>query len=168
MYQVNDIVFYNLHGVCKISETAEKQIGKEKAQYYVLKPVYDEASTFFVPIKGPLALEKMRPLLSREEILSLASELQEKEVLWVEDDAERKTKYKTALSSGRPEKLADLLKMVQMHQRRQEQNGKRLHITDERFMKEAEKMLCEEAGFVLRLKPEDVPGFIQKEPAPAL
>ena len=42
----------------------------------------------------------------------------------------------------------------------QQKNGRRLHITDERFMKEAEKMLYEEFAYVLNIRKDQVLPFI--------
>ena len=52
------------------------------------------------------------------------------------------------------------IKFVYFHQQEQQKNGRRLHITDERFMKEAEKMLYEEFAYVLNIRKNQVLPFI--------
>ena len=53
-----------------------------------------------------------------------------------------------------------MIKALYFHQREQQKNGRRLHITDERFMKEAEKMLYEEFAYVLNIRKDQVLPFI--------
>ncbi len=49
MFKVNDKVVYGTHGVCKIAEITNKTVGKCTMNYYVLKPIYQENQTLYVP-----------------------------------------------------------------------------------------------------------------------
>ena len=49
MYQVNDVVVYGLHGVCRVTEITEKEFAGEAQRYYTMKPVFDNRSTFLYP-----------------------------------------------------------------------------------------------------------------------
>ena len=159
-YQVNDTVFYNQHGVCRVADITDKEMGKVRVKYYVLKPVYDEASTFFVPTENPNLSACMRPVLSEEKIVSLIQGAPEEEPLWIHDEAQRKERCKEILAKGDQSELLRLIKALYAHQQEQYKKGKKLHMADERFMKEAEKMLYEEFAFVLQIDRDEVLPFI--------
>lgn len=160
MFQVNDIVLYSSSGVCKITEITQKEIGNQKIDYYVLKPVYENRSTVFVPTKNEALLAKMRRLLSKEEIYALIREMPEEELIWIEDDAERKEEYRKLLLEGDRRQLVKLIKTLYLHQQKRLEAGKRVHIADSQFLREAEEALYNEFAYVLGLKREEVLPFI--------
>ena len=63
MAEVNEIVRYGAQGICRIQQIEEKSIGASRRLYYVLKPVYHEDSTIFVPVDNPALTGKMHRLL---------------------------------------------------------------------------------------------------------
>ena len=56
-----------------------------------------------------------------------------------------------------------LLYTSYQHKREQEQKGRKLHISDERFFREAEKMLYDEFALVLHIQPDQVLPFILEQ-----
>ena len=103
----------------------------------------------------------MRPVLSADEVYSLINEMPNEDLIWIENDDERKTQFKAIISESVPEKLVQLIKMVYVHQRELENMGKKLHIADERAFKEAERILYDEFSLVLDVKSDSIPSFIQ-------
>lgn len=158
-YEVNDTVLYGIHGVCRIADIEEEK----GAVYYVLRPVYDEKAKVFVP-KGNERLEKkMRRILSAEEIYQLIREMPEEESIWIQDENVRKERYKRILAEGDRRQLIRLIKTLYLQQQSQTGRGKKLYKVDEKFMKEAEKMLYEEFAHVLDIRPEQVVPFITQQ-----
>ena len=51
MYKKGDTVLYVSEGVCKITDITEKKFGDDSIEYYILTPVFNNRSTFFVPTK---------------------------------------------------------------------------------------------------------------------
>ena len=90
MFQVNDVIIYGAQGVCRISGKEEKNVGGVKKTYFVLKPVGDQGSTFFVPADNELVLKKMRRLLTKDEIHKLIDSMQSEDAVWVANENERK------------------------------------------------------------------------------
>lgn len=150
MYSVGEVVLYGPNGVCEISEITTKKIGKNSIEYYVLKPVCSDSSTLFVPTHNEQLVSKMRVVLSSDEIKSILSEKTDNEV-WIDNKAERCEKIKEIISGGDCKKLVELIRRMHFHSRLQMKKGRRLHITDERFLKEAEKMVCDEVSVVLNI-----------------
>ena len=155
MFRVNDVIIYGAQGVCKIVGTEEKTVGGKKKTYFVLKPVNDKASTIFAPTDNELVLQKMRRLLTKEEILKLIDSMTEENAVWIPNENERKELYKSILATGDHMELIKMIKAIYAHKKEREAEGKRLHMSDERFFKDAEQILYNEFQYVLDLADKD-------------
>lgn len=155
MLQVNDVIIYGVQGVCKITAIEEKTIAGAKKTYFVLKPVGDQGSTIFAPTDNELVRRKMRRLLTKEEIHKLIDSMRWENALWVTNENERKELYKNILAKGDHLDLIRMLKAIYAHKTQREAEGKRLHMSDERFFKDAEQILYNEFQYVLDIKDKD-------------
>lgn len=151
MFQVNDVIVYGAQGVCRIIGTEEKTISGKKKRYYVLQSVNDSGSTIFAPMDNEVVLKKMRRLLSKDEIHTLIDSMPRENPLWVENENERRDLYKGILSRGNHLELIQMVKAIHAHKQQREAQGKRLHMSDERFFKDAEQLLYNEFQYVLGL-----------------
>lgn len=151
MFKVNDVIIYATQGVCKIVAMEEKSIGGIKKNYFVLKPVNDESATIFAPADNTIVLKRMRNVLSVEEINRLIDAMPNENIVWVDNDNERKELYKNIIASGDQLELIKMLKGIYIHKLEREAVGKRLHMSDERFFKDAEQALYNEFQYVLKL-----------------
>ena len=152
MFQVGDVIIYGTQGVCKIAGTEEKSISGTRKTYFVLKPVKDPASTIFVPTDNELVLKKMRRLLTREQIHKLIDSMASEDAQWISDENVRKELYRSVLASGDHLELIKMIKAIYAHKKAREAEGKHLHMSDDRFFKDAEQMLYNEFQYVLDLK----------------
>lgn len=163
MFQINDIVLYGAEGVFKIAEIAEMDFKGEKTEYYVLKSLYNKTATIFVPAGNKDLLAKMRKVLSPEEIYHIVKEMPDENLIWIEDENCRLKEYKEILLKGEHREIIKLIKTLYLHKQEQLKIGKNLHKVDERFLKDAEKLLYDEFAYVLKIKPEQVLPFIQEQ-----
>ena len=155
MFQVNDVIIYGAQGVCRITGKEEKTVSGKRKTYFVLKPVVDKGSTIFAPTDNELVLRKMRRLLTKDEINKLIDSMQSENALWIENENERKELYKNILAKGDHLELIKMIKAIYAHKKEREAEGKRLHISDERFFKDAEQILYNEFQYVLELCGKD-------------
>lgn len=155
MFQVNDVIIYGTQGVCKITGTEEKTVSGKKKTYFVLKPVSDKGSTIFAPTDNELVLKKMRRLLTKEEIHKLIDSMRSENAVWVANENERKELYRNILAKGDHLELIKMIKAIYAHKKEREAEGKRLHMSDERFFKDAELILYNEFQYVLDLGGKD-------------
>ena len=156
MFQVNDTVMYGIHGVCKIENIAMKEFMGKQKEYYVLKPINDVAATIYVPIHNEKLLAKMRKVLSREEVFDLIAQMPQKEIIWFKNENERKEQYKNIIAKGNHSELIGMIKAIYLQKQKRELEGKHLYISDERFFKEAERILYDEFQYVLNIKKEEL------------
>ena len=160
-YRENDTILYSTQGVCKITEISEQNLGGSRQEYYVLKPVYSQNSTIFVPVGSEKLTAKMRRVLSVDEIHTLIQAMPQQDTIWEEDESARRERYRAILLKGDRLELVRLIKTLQQRQESKKAAGKKLHSADEQTLKDAEKMLHEEFAHVLNLSREQVPPFIQ-------
>jgi CarD family transcriptional regulator len=128
--------------------------------YYVLKPVFGNSFTLYVPFGNENLEAKMKCLLSADEIRKFIGEMPNEDPVWIEDENERKEFYKEALSSGDRSSLVRIIKSVFLRRRELNVAGRKLHMSDEQFMRDAEKILYDEFAYVLGIRQEDVLPFI--------
>lgn len=163
MFQINDTVIYGAEGVFKIQEISNMDFAGEKKEYYVLKSLYNENSTIFVPTDKETLLAKMRKILSKEEIYDMIRSMPDEELIWIEDESERMQVYKDILIKGNHRQIVKLIRTLYLHGQNLKQLGKNLHKVDERFLKDAERILYDEFAYVLNIKPNQVLPFIQEQ-----
>lgn len=159
-YSLGDTVLYGTDGVCCISEITERKIGGAVMKYYILKPIYDKKSTILVPAANEKLLNKMKRILSEDEIYEALDTACSGESGWIVDDAERKESFRRTVESGDMTSLIKLLRAIYTHRQRQGSCGKKLHVADERTLKEIEKMLFDEFALVLNMNRSQVHGFL--------
>lgn len=163
-YQVNDMVIYGTAGVCRITDISEQSFGEQQVRYYILQPVYDSNSTVFVPVGNESLTSKMHRILSAEEIYDLIRTMPEEDPNWTDNEAVRRENYKDIIRSGDRREIIRMIKALYSRQQKLLQNGKKkLHASDERFLKEAERMLHEEFAHVLNIQRDQVLPFILEQ-----
>ena len=155
MFCVGQTVLYGFNGVCMVDDVTEKRIGKTKMQYYVLKPLCNNTSTLFVPTANQQLVSKMRRILTEDEAEAILRDLPPCGD-WNDNKQERSEQFRAIITEGSCVELIRLIRLVRTHEQEQLAGGKRLHITDERFLKEAEKMICEEFSLVLHISRDEV------------
>ncbi|MCR2033199.1 CarD family transcriptional regulator [Anaerofustis stercorihominis] len=163
MYKVDEIILYDTEGVCKISEITEKDFGGEKQKYYILNSINKNGMTIYVPVDNEKQTAKMRKILSSEEIFKLIKNMPNEDMIWIENDSERRDIYKKIIQSGDRRDLIKLIITLHYHKDELIKQGKKLHMSDEQFMKNAERILHDEFSHVLNIRPNEVVSFIVNE-----
>lgn len=156
MYQIGDVVLYGTTGVCRIENKTVQTFGGIKKEYYILKPMFQQGSTVYVPKDNEELILKMRRILTAEEIYDVINNSPAKHVAWDSADNVRKQLYNEILESGDRSLLVAMFKAVFQHKEEQLQRGKKLHICDEMFLARAQRMLFDEIMLVLNIQKEDV------------
>lgn len=159
MFKESDVVLYGVQGVCLVKGTVEKSDGVNTASYYVLSPVFSPASMIFVPLDNGTLTDRMKPILSSEEVREILQEVPEQETIWIADEESRKKCYRSILQEGNRREISAMLKTLYLHKKNQKTKGKSLHQCDERYLKEAEKMLYSEFALVLNRRPEELADY---------
>lgn len=160
MFKVNDTIIYGSEGVCQIVAIEENDFVGVKKTYYVIKPLGKDSSTTYVPIDSEILVVRMRKLLTKKEINELIDALPNEPIKWLSSERDRKEAYKNIIESGNRIELMKMIRAVYLEKQQRESMHKRLHIIDERFMKDAEQCLYSEFQHVLNIRQEEIIPYI--------
>lgn len=161
MFLINDYVIYGTTGVCQITDIRKEIFsGHVKKEYYILQPVFSCNSTLYVPTENESGANKMRRILTRDEIYELIRNMPEDNAEWIINDNMRHDKCTEIIKNGDRKELIRLIKAMYQHKQEQTKFGKKFYIADEKLMKAAEKLLYNEFALVLNIEPEEVVPYI--------
>ena len=160
MFKINDVVVYGTEGVCKIISIEDRKLGTETKKYFVLKPQNDKGATCYVPVWNEKAWGKMRKVMTKAEIDALIDSMPNQAPTWIANESERRDTYKQILASGDPAAIISMVQALFFHKKEREAEGKRLHMSDEYFMKDAEQLLYNEWQYVLNVDKAGLMNYI--------
>lgn len=161
MFQRGNQVIYGAHGVCKIIDIETKKIGSQAAEYYVLEPIDQSNSKFYVPMHNEAAVAKLRPILSQEEIIEILHSADVHDDAWIQDETQRKQRYTSLITGGDRAALVRMVHALHKHKNEQAVLGRKLHMCDENFLRDAERLLGAEFSLVLNIEHNEVGKYVQ-------
>lgn len=155
MLSVGQMVLYGTNGVCRVEDITVKRIGGNNIEYFVLKPVCAANSTLFIPTKNDALLAKIRDIVTQDEIREILDNLPEAGE-WNDNKIERTEAFKATIARADCRELVEMIRLLVSHSNALQAEGKQLHLSDERLLKEAEKMISEEFSLVLGVEQDRV------------
>lgn len=163
MFQVGNQVVYGIHGVCRIVDQEERVIDRKRVTYLALEPVGQDGSRYLVPTHNAAAMAKLRPMLSKEELEALMDSQEVKADGWIRDENLRKQTYRELISSGDRTKLMQMVHTLYGHKAQQTAAGRKIHLCDDNFLRDAEKLLTGEVSIVMGMEPEQAKAYIRNK-----
>ena len=161
MYKINDAVVYASYGVCMIKAVETRNFSGENTEYYVLQPLHDSRNTFYIPVENDSLKNKMKKVYTREEVNELIKAMPEKDFIWIENNAERKEKYRKILENGNRDELVRLIKTLYIKNTELNKQNKKLLSVDEHFLHDAENILYDEFAYALEIPKDEVLPYIK-------
>lgn len=163
MIGIGDRVVYGSHGVCLVVELEERRIDRKNVTYLVLEPVGQEGSRYLVPTHNEAAMKKLSPILSRQELEDLLESPETRADSWIADENRRKQTYRELIGSGDRKKLVAMVRTLYHHKETLASQGKRCHLCDDNFLRDAERLLANEAAVVLDTDPEQARAYLREK-----
>ncbi len=159
MFKVNDTVVHPSMGICIVTDITKMAVGKNPArEFFVLTPKYENTGTkIYVPSDGKIEL---RYPLDSERIKEILKDVLNTQALWNDNDALRRAEFTEILRSGNHTKIIKLIYELHEKQKEKEKNGKKLHLSDERILREAERLIHGELAYSMQIEPENVAEYI--------
>lgn len=160
MFQVNDIVVYGRHGVCRITDigTISMSMADRRKLYYTLKPLFGHDAVIYVPVDREDSV--MRPVMTNQEAKELIGEIPDIECTWSVNEREREAQYKEALRTCDGRELVKIIKLLYQRKQIRVRQGKKMTSVDERYFHQAQERLYEELGYALDISRENVESYI--------
>lgn len=153
---------YGIHGVCRIVDEEKRVIDRKRVSYLVLEPLGQPGSKYLVPTHNETAMGKLKVMLSREEMECLLRSPEIRNNAWIQDEGARKQTYRELISSGDRERLMEMVHTLYLHRARQAEAGKKCHMCDENFIRDAEKLLAGEVSVVLDMDPGEARLYLRQ------
>ena len=160
MYKIGDVVVYSVSGVCKVEDICKKDFGSFSAEYYILRPIMQSASTVFVPTQNEKLTAKIHPVLSKESFDKVFALSKTAEFIRPDSEAERREAFLEILESGNREDLILMIFDLKKLSQEQAEKGRRLHLADERLLGSAQTLLFEEVSYVYDIDKDLAEEFI--------
>ena len=161
MFQRDDLVLYGIHGICKIVDLEIKKIDRKQIEYYVLEPIDQSGAHFYIPTQNQTAVSKLRPIITYQELETLLRCEHTYTYTWISDENQRKQLYRDLIISGDRKELIRMVHALHKHKQEQELSGRKFHLCDENFLRDAKKLLDAEFSLVLNIPESDVGTYIQ-------
>lgn len=162
MYNVNDAVMYSTYGVCVITAIEERDFSGESVEYYILRPVSDSKSTYYVPTSNSALKNKMRNVCTENEVNNLIGTMSDENCIWIDNDFRRKEEYRKIIDNGDRKELVRLIKTLYTKGEELSIQHRKLRSADEKFLRDAENMLYDEFAYALNIPREDVIPYIKQ------
>lgn len=160
VFQEGSQVVYGIHGVCNILQIELRSVNGKKVEYYVLQPMEQPEARYYVPTQNAVAVSKMTPILTRDDVEELLRGDAVMAQDWIEDENQRKQYYKTLICSGDRAALIGMVRLLYKHKKEQLATGRKFHQSDENFLRDAEKLLSGELSLVLGISRSEVGKYI--------
>ena len=161
MYQIGDQVVYGFHGVCRVMQEEVRLLDGKQVVYLVLEPIGQEGTRYLIPTHNAAAMGRLRHMLRREELEALLHSDGLCEAEWIGDENLRKNTYRELIGSGDVGQLVRMMATLYRHKKQQLSNGRKVHLCDDNFLRDAEKLLTSEAAVVLGLSPEEARTYLR-------
>lgn len=161
MYQIGDQVVYGSHGVCRIVGLEQRRVDRKNVEYYALEPLEQAGARFYVPTQNQAAVAKIRAVITAQELEALLRSDSVRQNCWIADEGQRKNRYRELLGSGDRAALLSMVGTLYRHKEQQAAVGRKFHLCDENFLRDAEKLLSGEFSLVLGMDPREVGAYVR-------
>ena len=103
----------------------------------------------------------MRKLLSREELDALLDSEEVQRDCWIPEEGLRKERYRQLISHGACVELIGMIRSLQQQKQRQLEAGRKFHICDENFLKDAKRLISTEVSEILQIPHQQAEDYLR-------
>ncbi len=160
MFGIGDYVICGNKGVCEVENITTLNISgvDREREYYILKPLYMNGSTVYVPVDSPK--ESMRKVLKREEAEELIRAIPEIPLLVITNDKLSEQTYKDCIRTNDCENLVKIIKTIYTRKQKRMKAGRKVTAVDAKYFHMAEENLYGELAVSLNIRRQDVESYI--------
>lgn len=161
MFEIGEQVLYGAHGVCCVTDMEKKFTEGKHLTYLVLEPMEKDGSKYLIPTHNASAMGKLRPLLTKEELRALLDSEEVRADCWIQNENQRKQSYRELLGGGECARLMRMVHSLYRHRTAQAAAGRKCHLCDENFLRDAERLLSSEVAIVMEMEPVQARQYIR-------
>ena len=163
MFGKGEFVVCGSKGVCTVEDVTKLSMpGVEgNREYYVLKPVYNYATTVYIPVDA--GKESMRGVLSAAEAKKLIRGIGKIAPISIANDKLLEQEYRGCMRTNLCEEWVRILKTTYQRKKTRQEMGRKVTAVDAKYCRIAEDSLFGELAVALGISKEEVPNYIQRE-----
>lgn len=162
MFETGQWVVYGVHGVCRVAGKEKQLVNRKRTEYLVLEPLAQNESRYYVPTANPTAMAKLREVLGAEELKALLKSDEIRQDCWIADENQRKQYYRDLTSNGDRVSILKMTYCLYRYKEAQLAAGRKFHLCDDNFLRDAEKLLSSEISLVLEKTPEEAREYLRE------
>lgn len=163
MFQIGEKIVYGSTGVCEVEDITRLQmegVDKEKL-YYLLVPLNEKRGRIYTPTDNKKV--RMRKVLSKNEAQELVNGIDDMEQLDIaSNDKMKEEKYKEILKECDCHQFVRLIKTIYLRKQKLISMGKKLPVTDEKYLRKAEDSLYSELSVALDIDKDGMVNYIEE------
>lgn len=160
MFQIEDYVFYESGGICRIADVQISPLAgmPPECKYYVLQSVGENNGTMYVPVNAKGIF--LRKLLSREDAERLIDDIKGIAVFEEPSSKLLRARYIEAMHTHQPREWVRVLKTVHHRVNADPLRPTRISDTERAFGEAAKRYLYTELSIAFDIKESEVEDFI--------
>lgn len=161
--KVGSHVLYSTKGICKVERTDTLKLTNVAKEYYILIPVFDKNSTYYLPIDydpEKIVIRNAINLKTVDELMDYSKVCEPFE--WLENVNLRKNKNEEILKSADHKSIIRLIKTLKQHEEGQKSVGKKMYLSDTKVLKSAIRIISNEFAFVRGEDPQVIEEFFDE------
>lgn len=156
-------LLYGAHGVCEMVGIESRKVERKMVEFYCLCPVEQRGAMFYIPTASQAAVSKLHPIMSKDELSALIAAVKGEQTSWIADENSRKQHYRELMSGLDRKAMLCTVGAILRQKENQLALGKKLHLCDENFLRDAQKLIAGEFSIVLGIPKEKVRQYIQNQ-----
>lgn len=163
MYNIGDYIIYGNSGVCKVITISKAPIEglNPERDYYTLQPIFDSVM-IYVPIDTEVFMRPLMTVLEVEDLLRKIPDIKVS-IISTNNSTELAGEYRKLINSHKSKDLVRLIKSIKKKNVKAEKEGRRIGLTDMRFLKQAEELFFGELSIILDIPIENVSEYVLKK-----
>lgn len=163
MFEKGEYVVVGNKGVCAVEDVTTLNISgvDKEREYYILKPVYVQGSTVYVPVDS--AKESMRSVLTREEAQQLIDDIPQIPLITITNDKLLEQEYRGCMKTNCCEEWIKIIKTIYLRKQKRLEAGRKVTAVDAKYFRIAEDNLYGELAVALDIPRNEVETYITGE-----
>ncbi|MBQ1546696.1 MAG: CarD family transcriptional regulator [Clostridia bacterium] len=163
MLEVNEVFVYGNNGVCRLDEIRSEDILGKKCMCYILTPVFDDHSKFYVPVNNETLTASIRPVMVKEKLHEMVVGAVNSDMSWEQNDRKRGETFHSIIVGGLSQDLLTVMKILLSRKKELRSTVRRLHSADEKALAACKKIVGEEFAYAFGVDVNDALSHIEQE-----
>ena len=158
MFQIGDYIIYGINGVCKVEDIGTVKLSGNDKLYYTLHPFGEKEGVIYTPVDNKKT--RMRSILTKIEAKQLLDEMDSIDDLGITDEKTRESTYKEVMNKCDSREWVRIIKTLDMRKEARIAEGKKITVSDEKYLRLAEENLFNELSVALDIPKDHVEAYI--------